>query len=119
MMIKWWQEKYGILQNLCRCELVMREPGDWYVNQHVNVVNRNGNVVHTIGVFGEGGSPSDAVNNHFDILTKVVWPDYVAYDEDGTVTADGSMLRRRVRWDGTWFRAIPLNEHPKKDLTMV
>jgi hypothetical protein len=67
----------------------MRKPGDWYVEQRVEV--RKGSVLE--GRYGNGPDPEAAVLEHWQELTELGADEYLvarAYGDD----------RKAVRWNG-------------------
>jgi len=61
-----WEQKLQALSALSSCNLVMRKPGDWYVQQSVNI----GGDGFLRGNYGVGATPEDAVINHWSELVE-------------------------------------------------
>lgn len=75
-----WEQKFDALNALCEHTLCMRKPGDWYVSS--NLTTREGGV--NIGTYGNGSSPDEAVNNHWDIYTNIILGEQYISVGDGT-----------------------------------
>lgn len=86
-----WEQKLEALNVLGECALFMRKPGDWYVNQPLEIKRRGSGVLTS--AYGNGVSPEKAVDDHWRLLVTDLPPDWfiVSYT-DGT--------RRQVRWNG-------------------
>jgi hypothetical protein len=72
-----------------------RKPGDWYVNQDVEV--KDGGIL--IGTYGNGATPEEAIEDHWRVLTEIPRGHYLvvrAFDN----------LRRAVRWNGFMWEDV-------------
>lgn len=88
-----WETKLHALNALAECKLLMRKPGDWYVSQQVDV--RRGHCL--VGVYGNGATPQEAVEDHWNLLTTLPADEYLVgreFWEGETCT------RKAVRWNG-------------------
>lgn len=84
-----WEQKLETMMALGACELIMRKPGDWYVNQDVSL--QDGRLL--VSEYGNGTTPQEAVENHFDGLALGSSPKkYLVIRDDGG--------RRHVYWNG-------------------
>lgn len=84
-----WEEKLSACQALAECSLRMRKPGDWYVSHLVEVVN--GPMLQSR--YGNGGTPQDAVEDHWTQLTELK-------AHECLVVNSMTDQRREVRWNG-------------------
>ena len=91
-----WEEKFAAINAIEEASLIMRKPGDWLVSQHVEI---GGDGVLR-GDYGNGRSPEEAVERHWDILTQVKPPSYV-------VTNAMRPNRKHWRWEGFMWKEIP------------
>lgn len=82
-------QKFQAINALSPASLKMRQPCDWYVEQSVEI--RDGGIL--IGEYGNGATPQDAIEEHFEKLTSVKYPRYI-------VASTGSPQRKAVRWNG-------------------
>lgn len=85
-----WEQKLAALQALAECHLCMRKPGDWYVSHRVDV----GGEGFLRGSYGNGKTPEEAVNDHWEIYTAQLKPGNVV------VAYGNSDREKRVRWNG-------------------
>ena len=90
-----WEEKLHACQALSECAIRMRKPGDWYVDTYVEV--RDGPILH--GIYGNGGGPIAAIENHWDCMTNLQPGQYL-------VAHAGRDNRRAVRWNGFMWAAV-------------
>lgn len=95
MSVMSWEEKLSAFQALSDTSLRMRKPGDWYVSAHVEVKNRS----MLEGRFGNGRSPQEAVENHWDKLTNLAPHEYIIVDAMRE-------SRRAVCWNGFMWKNI-------------
>lgn len=93
-----WEQKLQALNRLAPCRLVMRSPGDWYVEQRTALKTHGSQILW--GAFGNGSSPEAAVNNHWHVLTELAPADYVV------VNAMSSSNRRAVVWNGCMWDSV-------------
>lgn len=92
-----WEEKLAACQALCKTELHMRKPGDWYVGWRAEAV-RTDKPGMLVGVYGEGKTPEEAVENHWREVVTSPKTDRLV------VLPYGAPGRRRdVRWNGGWW----------------
>lgn len=91
-----YEQQLEALNALARCSLLMRRPGDWYVNQRVDV--KNGPMLE--GRYGNGTTPMEAVANHWKVLTELEGEQYLVCD------AYDSEKRRGVRWNGFMWAEV-------------
>lgn len=85
-----YEQKLQAAMAIAPCELIMRKPGDWYVQQSVEV--KNGSVLESR--YGNGETPQLAIEDHWRALTDLKLPEYLVI---GAFT-DGE--RKAVRWNG-------------------
>ena len=92
-----WEQKLQALNAIGDCKLIMRQPGNWYVSQGVDVKN-----IHVLeGRYGNGRTPQEAVEDHWNSLTNLAEHEYVV-GREGCVGD-----RTAVRWNGfMWARVI-------------
>ncbi len=88
-----WEQKFmalgALLGGATRMSVVMREPGNWYVSAPMECA-RGGMLC---GEYGNGKTPQEAVENHWEIYSK---EPVVRVD---TIT-DTGRVERRVKWAG-------------------
>jgi hypothetical protein len=91
-----YEQKLEALNALSEAALLMRKPGDWYVQQHVEV--KQGGILATL--YGNGATPECAILDHWDqLVTNLPGGQYLV------VHAAASELRQAVRWNGfMWAR---------------
>jgi hypothetical protein len=87
-----WQQKLQALNVLTPHVLCMRKPGDWFVNSNLTI--REGCV--NIGTYGNGESPQEAVNDHWEIYTNL------EKDEQCISVCDGT----HVVWDTFMWKQV-------------
>ena len=81
------QQKAAALNALSRLKVCIRKENDWYIEQSTEI--KNGDVL--IGEYGDGATPEEAIENHWEKLAesgKIIVTD--AY-------GDGRIERR---WNG-------------------
>ena len=89
-----WEQKFMAMQTLGECRLMMRQPGDWYVSQSVEI--KSGMCLE--GRYGNGVSPYKAIEDHWDKLTVLKPGEYV-------VVGGTSEKREAFEWKGfMWAR---------------
>lgn len=92
-----WEQKLAACQALSACSLKMREPGDWYVSQDVEIKDKS----ILKGEYGNGTTPEEAVEDHWTRLTQLAAHEYLV------TRAGGGELRKAVRWNGfMWDQVI-------------
>lgn len=93
-----WQEKAAALNALAPISLLMRDVGDWYVQQATEIkVMLRSDVPE--GKHGNGGTPVEAIEDHWRRLTDLPRGKYVV------VHAGDPARRQAVRWNGfMWAR---------------
>ena len=90
-----WQQKATALNELADIKLCIRAPGDWWVSQYTEI--KDGCML--LGSYGNGGTPEQAIEDHWNILTAVEYPKCI-------IANAGSSLRQAVRWNGyMWSKA--------------
>ena len=99
-MLMTWEQKLQALQSLADCELHMRRPGDWFVNQRVQI---GGNGLLT-GSYGNGATPEKAVEDHWKVLTNLDLDQYLV------ISASSIRERQHVRWNGFMWEALPVQQ---------
>lgn len=92
-----WEEKLDALNSLSDCELKMRKPGDWHVLQ-VSTDIKKGGLLH--GSCGNGATPQEAVENHWEIMTNLKPSEYLVLDAMGD-------RRKAVEWSGFMWKEVP------------
>ena len=85
-----WQEKLHALNALAECNLLMRNPNDWYINQATEI----GGDGMLVGSYGNGASPEAAVLDHWYKLTNIPQGRYIVCRE------------KHYRWDISLWREI-------------
>jgi hypothetical protein len=95
-----WEQKLAALQALGDCSLRMREPGDWYVCDHIEI---GGNGFLLSPTCGET-TPEKAV--------ETVWAQYVTNlpSDRHLVINAGAINRRHVRWNGYMWKDLPVGK---------
>lgn len=94
-----WQEKFAAINALGEASLMMRKPGDWYVNQPRVETKDEGSSV--IGCdYGNGATPEDAVVDHWERIAALPPRWFVVVDSFGP-------SRRHVRWNGYMWVDVP------------
>lgn len=92
-----WQQKADALNSLSEISLKIRAAGDWYVSQRTEV---GGDGVLR-GIYGNGATPEEAVENHWCVLVTELQPTrYIATNSMGDD-------RKHWRWNGYMWREIP------------
>jgi hypothetical protein len=86
-----WEQKFAAINAIAEASLKMRKPGDWYVSQNVEVKETRGSSV-IVSRFGNGTTPEDAVEDHFNSLTAEQPLAYVRVTKFGVI--------RHVLWNG-------------------
>lgn len=90
-----WEQKLQALNALSECKLVMRKPGDWYVDQGTSIKEHGGCVLR--GSYGNGRTPQEAVEQHWQELTELAANQYLVSKD----IFDGQTYNRKtVRWNG-------------------
>jgi len=90
-----YQQKLYALNAIAETSLKMRKPGDWYVSQSVEI--KDGSVL--VGSYGNGITPEEAINDHWDILTSLPHGKYLiarAHRDD----------RKAIRWNGFMWETV-------------
>jgi hypothetical protein len=90
-----WEEKFMAINALSQASLRMRHPGDWYVEQSIEI---GGDGLLT-SVFGNGGTPSEAVDDHWIKITSIQYSKYL-------VVGHGEQ-RRHYRWQYCLWKEVP------------
>lgn len=85
-----WEDKFDAINGLAIAALHMRYPGNWFVAQP-GVEMKNMGLLR--GVSGNGPSPQEAVEAHWEELTSPPPGQYIVV---GAYRAN----RRAVRWSG-------------------
>lgn len=88
-----WEQKLDALNSLAECSLKMRRPGDWYVSQHTEV---GGDGLLT-GLYGNGLTPEEAVNDHWNQLVENLPSDRHIRTHDN----------KSWRWAGFMWKEVP------------
>lgn len=83
-----YQQKAAALEALGNISIRFRSPGDWYVQQHVEI--KDGSVL--VGAYGNGETPIAAIEDHWNELTDLKNGQYLV--------VDALRKRRAVRWNG-------------------
>lgn len=91
-----WEQKLAALNSVARHALLMRAPGDWYVNAPIEIGGRS----VLVGAFGNGKSPQDAVEDHWRQLV-----DDMEQNGDYLVCRDGQHVKV-VRWNGFMWEDV-------------
>ena len=95
-----WEQKLDALNALCGHQLIMRKPGNWYVE--ANKEAKDGSILR--GAYGNGATPQEAVEDD--------WRQYVeelSIDQYIVIHA-GRNTRREVRWNGYMWVDMPKPE---------
>ena len=86
-----WEEKFEIMQNITHTEIRMRKPSDWFVSSWMQTAGGN---------YGNGRTPEEAVNNHWDIITSYpVSINRTSGKEDEYFKWNGFMFTRTTKED--------------------
>lgn len=93
-----WEEKLAALNalsdNVTGASLRMRKPGDWYVEQNVEV--KDGLILE--GRYGNGATPEAAVLDHWENLTKLKSHEYLV--------VGWGKERKAYRWNGHMWATV-------------
>lgn len=99
-----WQQKAEALAGLSQLSIMFRErqwriggPEPWYVSQQVDI--HCGSVLH--GAFGNGFTPQEAIENHWQRLVSDLKPDQHLIVKDSR-----GQKRRAVRWNGFMWEDV-------------
>lgn len=94
-----WQQKAAALEALAPISIKFRRPGNWYVDQQVEV--KDGGILR--GEYGNGCDPEEAINDHWDKLTTIQSPLYLVARSffNGNVET-----RMAARWNGFMWETI-------------
>jgi hypothetical protein len=106
-----WEQKFAAINALGQAHLCMRAPGDWYVDQRVYVCEREDSSV-IVGRYGNGHTPEDAVEDHFNTLTAEKPLAYV-------VMGEHTGNRRRVLWNGFMWADVLTSSSESGDAARV
>lgn len=90
-----WEEKFAALNALAPARLLMRCPGDWYVDQNVEI--KRGGMLD--GSYRNGRTPEEAVEEHWQKLTKIAPTDYLVFNASGKD-------RRAYRWHVCFWEEV-------------
>ena len=90
-----WEQKMAALNALSPCSLIMRKPGDWYVQQDTDIKDKS--ILR--GEYGNGETPEEAVNDHWGRLTTITPPLYI-------VARASRDDRKAVRWNGFMWDSV-------------
>lgn len=88
-----WEEKFQALAAIGNISLHMRKPGDWYVRHDASLCWSQ----FKGGPYGNGTTPQEAVENHWEIFTTLKAP---GYSELRAVLASVGGQKKEVRWNG-------------------
>ena len=86
-----WEQKLEALNSLCEHSLIMRAPGDWYVSSDLSIIDQ----CISSGDYGNGDSPEEAVEDHWDRYSSVAFPMYIS---NGT--------GKRYRWNKFMWKEV-------------
>ena len=92
-----WEQKLSAFQALTDTNVEMRLPGDWFVHSRGLSISSDDSCVLE-GKYGNGRTPGEAVEQHWDIFSSVEYPQYCVVDCDGT--------RQHVRWNGFMWKNV-------------
>lgn len=84
-----WEQKLQAMKAIADHKLIMRKPGDWYVNAPIEV--GGGGVL--VSMFGQGTTPEMAVNDHWAQLVENL-------PSDRYITGGNPGHSKCVRWNG-------------------
>jgi hypothetical protein len=85
-----WEQKLEALNCLCEHVLIMRKPGDWYVSSNLHIHDKS----VLIGEYGQGHTPQEAVEVHWDIYSNLAGIKKCVYvSEDNYVNWNGYMWK--------------------------
>ena len=96
-----WQHKAAALNALAKISIKCRAPGDWYVEQSVEIKDDG----LMIGEYGNGETPEAAIEDHWKCLVQELGSKYL-------VANSGREDRRTARWNGFMWADVP---EPKRD----
>lgn len=95
-MIMTWEQMFeackALEANIC---LRMRQPGDWYVEQSIEI--KDGPFLGSI--FGNGTMPQEAVEDHWRKLTELKPEQYIVIN----ARKDS---RQAVKWNGYMWESV-------------
>jgi hypothetical protein len=91
-----WEQKFEAINALSDTSLRMRSPGDWYIDCRGREVGGDGFLT---GMYGNGRTPEEAVNDDFEKMTTVEYPKYIRI-------GDGNGGHIHVRWTGFMWRTV-------------
>jgi hypothetical protein len=89
-----WQQKFAAIQAFAGnydTSLMMRKPGDWYVSCGMSI----GGDGPLTGSYGNGATPEDAVNEHWEVYSNLPFNRYAVNREN-----------KRARWNGFMWEQI-------------
>jgi hypothetical protein len=94
-----YQDKAAALDALSSIRVCIRKSCDWYVDQAVEV----GGDGFLNGIYGNGGSPAEAIEDHWHKLVT-----NLPVDRYLVVKAGNIECRRHVRWNGFMWEDLPV-----------
>jgi len=71
-----WEQKLEACKSISQTHLEMRSPGDWFVAQYDLAVKRG---IGLEGRYGNGRTPEEAVNDHWNQLTQLERGEYLVF----------------------------------------
>lgn len=90
-----WEEKLNALQHLASHFLKMRRPGDWYIHASLGIKKD----CLLCCEYGQGKTPQEAVDNHWDIYTNL--------GEGQTIVVDSyKASRKEYVWDNFMWKQV-------------
>lgn len=89
-----YEEKLEAMNVLGECRVLMRKPGDWYVHQSTDI--KNNSILE--GRYGNGSTPEEAINNHWEQLTNLAPHEYIVISP--------YTGRRAVKWEGFMWKDV-------------
>ena len=101
-----WQEKLHALNAIADVSLRMRKPGDWYVDQSVEIGGMN---CLLLGDYGNGVSPEEAVQAHWQRLVVDLKP------KEYLVIHAGTEYRKHFRWNDFMWKELQVEKQDEKE----
>jgi len=86
-----YEEKFAAINALCEASVKMRKPGDWYV-QPTSFLGGRG---FTECTYGEGSTPQEAIEDHWEKISNAHYPLYAAAGD------------KHYEWDGFMWKEVP------------
>lgn len=89
-----WEQKLAALNSITATRVLMREPGNWYVEAYARMLPDGAHMFR--GAYGEGKTPQEAVENDWDQISA----------SPSVYISPNSEEERRVRWNGYMWEEV-------------